>query len=265
MRLVASSPDPRLRGIVTRYADFGDRPGVPQETLEVPGRTITVIVDLDRGWTVEGERFGSFVGGLYARPVRVSHEGSFRGLQLDLEPPALRRLFGIPAGALGQATVGLDQLLGPGADELAERLDGAPDEAARFAILDQLLLRAAARAAPPRRPDVERAWTLLRASGGRLRVDALADAIGSSRRSLSAGFAEEIGLGPKAVARLMRVEAARRRLGRVPLGRLAAEHGFADQAHLSREFRALTGRTPSELAPLIEPPAADRPPAVAAS
>ena len=52
-------------------------------------------------------------------------------------------------------------------------------------------------------------------------------------------------MSPKVAARLVRFEAARRRLGTVPLARLAAEHGFADQAHLAREFRALGGAPPT--------------------
>ena len=252
MRLQVRAPDPRLRGIATRYVDFAGRPGVAEETAEVPGRTVTVMIDLDRGWTVEGEPLGSFVGGLYARPVRVAHPGSFRGVQLDLEPPALRRLFGLPAGEIARATVGLEHLLGAEAARWEARLHEAPTAAARFAALDALLLRAAGRATPER-PDLERAWALLRGSGGRIRVEALAEQLGCSRRTLATRFAEEVGLGPKAAARVIRVEAARRSLGRAPLARIAAEHGFADQAHLAREFRAITGRAPSALAPAPEP------------
>ena len=96
------------------------------------------------------------------------------------------------------------------------------------------------------RPDVARAWRLLRESGGRLRVDGLADALGCSRRHLADRFAEEVGVPPKVAARLIRFEAARARLGEVPLARLAAECGFSDQAHLAREFRALGGAPPTQ-------------------
>ena len=245
MRLTTGRPHPGLRGIVGSYADFEDRPGTPSETREAPGGGIVVIVDLDAGWTVEGERFGSFAGGLYARPVGVRHEGSARGVQLDLEPPAARALLGVPAGELGHRTVGLEHLLGADAARLAERLHDAPDPAARFALLDAVLLRRIARTGPPVRPDVERAWGLLRATGGRIRVDALADALGCSRRHLVNAFAQEVGVPPKVAARLVRFEAARARLGSVPLARLAAEHGYADQAHLSREFTALAGAPPT--------------------
>ena len=61
-----------------------------------------------------------------------------------------------------------------------------------------------------------------------------------------ARFATELGVAPKVAARLIRFETARMRLGTVPLARLAAEHGFADQAHLAREFRELGGAAPTE-------------------
>jgi AraC-like DNA-binding protein len=245
VRLTRGRPHPALRGVAGAYADFEERTGTPRETGEAPGRGIVVIVDLDDGWTVEGERFASFAGGLYARPVRVRHEGSARGVQFDLEPPAARALLGVPAGELSERTVALEDLLGRDAERLAERLHAAPTPQARFAALDDALLGAVARARAPVRPDVERAWALLRASGGRLRVEALAAALGCSRRHLAKRFAEEVGAPPKVAARLIRFEAARARLGSVPLARLAADHGFADQAHLAREFRALGGAPPT--------------------
>lgn len=245
MHLVRGRPHPALAGIVGGYADFALRTGSPTETGELPGRSVVVIVDLDAGWTVDGEPFGSFAGGLYARPVRVRHEGSARAVQVDLEPPAVRALLGVPAGELGQRTVALEELLGADAERLAERLHAAASPKARFAALDQALLRRVARASALVQPDVERAWALLRATGGRIRVDALARELGCSRRHLANRFAEEVGASPKLAGRLVRFEAARARLGAVPLARLAAEHGFADQAHLAREFRALGGAPPT--------------------
>lgn len=246
MYLIRGHPHPSLSGLVGGYADFAEHTDGPRETGEAPGRGVVVIVDLDAGWTVEGERFGSFAGGLYARPVRVRHEGSSCGVQFDLEPPAVRALLGVPAGELAERTVALDDLLGPDAGRLAERLHAAPDAASRFAVLDELLIGALGEARTSARPDVQRAWGLLRASGGSVRIEALAAALGCSRRHLARQFHREVGVSPKVAARLIRFEAVRHRVGSAPLARLAAEHGFADQAHLAREFRALGGAPPTE-------------------
>jgi AraC-like DNA-binding protein len=255
VRLTSAQPHPALRHVVSRYVDFEDRPGAPVTMHEAPGRSLVVIVDLDSGWTVEGDRFGSFVGGLYAHPVTVQHGGTSRAVQFDLEPLAARALLGVPAGELGHLTVDLHDLIGPDAARLQERLHDAPTAAARFALLDRELRRRTDRAHHPR-PDVARAWQLLHATHGSLRVEQLAEALGCSRRHLAKRFKEEVGVSPKTAARLIRFETARRRLGTVPLAQLAADLGYADQAHLTREFTALGGAPPTQFPHLQDAAAA---------
>jgi AraC-like DNA-binding protein len=235
-----------LRGLVGDYADFAQRADGPVETREAATAGIVLIVDLDQGWSVEGDRFRSFVGGVYMRPVRVRHEGSARGIQVNLEPAAVRRLTGVPAGELRERTVGLEDLFGPEAELIAEELYELPDPGARFAALDRELLRRVAAAPPHPHPDVEFAWQLLRACGGRMTIEELARRLGCSRRHLARRFAEEVGASPKQAARLIRFEAARRQIReRLPLGRIAVDCGYADQAHMAREFRELAGAPPS--------------------
>jgi AraC-like DNA-binding protein len=99
------------------------------------------------------------------------------------------------------------------------------------------------------------AWHRLVAGGDR-RVDRLADEIGWSRGYFARLFAAEFGLQPKETARVVRFDRARRALadgtvsGNAERGSLvadiAARHGYADQAHLSREWRRLAGCTPGE-------------------
>ncbi|WP_249715084.1 helix-turn-helix domain-containing protein [Rhizomonospora bruguierae] len=76
----------------------------------------------------------------------------------------------------------------------------------------------------------------------------LAREIGWSTRYLSRRFAE-IGLAPKVAGRVARFDRARRlmvaRGGAYPLAALAADCGYADQAHLTREFGALAGAPPA--------------------
>ena len=245
MHLVRGRPHPELTGLVGGYVDFSQSAAGPVETREVATAKIVLIVDLDDGWTIEGERYRSFAGGLYPRPVTVRHEGSAAGVQIALEPVAARGLLGIPAGELANRTVGLEALLGRRADEVAERLHGATGAAERFALLDAELRRALAGARHACRPDVQRAWSLLVRSGGRMRVGELAAELGCSRRHLVNRFADDIGAPPKVAARMLRFERARWRIGSAPLARLAAECGYADQAHLAREFSEFAGRPPT--------------------
>lgn len=81
----------------------------------------------------------------------------------------------------------------------------------------------------------------------RTSIDALADHHCVSRRQLERDVLRWIGTSPRHLSRVARVQAVSRRasLG-APLADIAADVGFADQAHLSRAVREITGLTPTE-------------------
>jgi AraC-like DNA-binding protein len=81
-------------------------------------------------------------------------------------------------------------------------------------------------------------------------VARVAARVGMDRRALARLFRREVGFGLKRYARLARFERALRavRAGNAPpLGLIAAQHGFADQAHLTHEFRCFAGYAPGRL------------------
>lgn len=79
-------------------------------------------------------------------------------------------------------------------------------------------------------------------------VEVTARSLGISSRHLRRLLIAEVGLAPKVLQRVMRMQrflsAAARRTG---LADAAADAGYADQPHLTREVRALTGVTPTRL------------------
>jgi AraC-like DNA-binding protein len=84
-----------------------------------------------------------------------------------------------------------------------------------------------------------------------LRADDLADAAGLGLRSLQRLVREQLGLTPKWLIRRYRMQEAAAALAGADapsLADLAASLGFADQAHLTREFRAVIGETPRRYA-----------------
>lgn len=145
---------------------------------------------------------------------------------------------------LANRSVALEDVVGPGAHELVERLADASGWAARFATLIDRALTARLAAAPPGEPGTRWALGRIEATGGRVRAGHLARELGWSHRRLIARFRDDIGLPPKAVARIVRFERVRRVLDGEPamgLAQAAATCGFADQAHLAREARDLVG------------------------
>ena len=80
------------------------------------------------------------------------------------------------------------------------------------------------------------------------RVDDVARLVGGSLRALQRLFSEYVGVSPKWVIRRYRLHEITERLaagGPVDWAGLAAELGYADQAHLVRDFRAMVGETPT--------------------
>jgi len=77
-------------------------------------------------------------------------------------------------------------------------------------------------------------------------VDDLLAATGLSPRQLQRWFEREIGMPPRAYLRLLRFRDAMHAIqaGEASLADTAAEHGYSDQAHMTRDFRDLAGEPP---------------------
>jgi AraC-like DNA-binding protein len=245
-------PHPLLAEHVLRMTGYVERTGAPLRRLEAPFQGIVVIISFDERLRLvdadgRDELHTSFTAGLSDGPTYTEHGGTQHGIQVDLTPPAARALLGLPLRELTNRVVSLEDVLGPTAWHLIERLYEQQGWDSRFRLLDQELGRRleAARPAPP---PVVAAWSRLRASRGRAEITALAAELGYSRRRLSARFADEFGLPPKTFARILRFERAAARLGSddgARFAEIAYDCGYYDQAHLNRDFREFAGASPS--------------------
>jgi AraC-like DNA-binding protein len=166
-------------------------------------------------------------------------------------PGGLRPFFGVPADALADLSVPLPQLWGrlaPG--PLAEGPGPAGPPASAALLLDRAERALAARADPADDGTAALIGQAQRGLRGGHSVPAVAARLGADRRALGALFRHEVGFGLKQYARLARFEQALvavRAADAPSLGLVAARLGFADQAHLTREFRHFAGCTPGRL------------------
>lgn len=96
-------------------------------------------------------------------------------------------------------------------------------------------------------PHLERALDQLRATGGGIRIGELARDLAISTRQLERLFERHVGVSPKLLARLLRVERVMSscRGARASLAAIAIETGYTDQAHMTREVRRTLGTTPA--------------------
>ncbi len=198
---------------------------------------------------------GAVVVGPMTRPVVPSFPPGTEHVALRLRPGRTERVLGVPAAALTDLTVPIGDLLGAAGRDLADRLGAAPDATTRRAVLSQLPGLAPAATIDDAALAGLR-WLVGRP--GRQVPDASAQ-VGLSARQFQRRVVRAIGYGPKRFQRVVRVQrvlaAGPDRLG--DLARLAADLGFADQAHLAREVGELTGRRPTDV--LAVPTAASPP------
>ncbi|MFI7060787.1 helix-turn-helix domain-containing protein [Kribbella sp. NPDC050124] len=256
---------------ISGYAYVGDPPALHRG---LPSQYLTLVITLDDPLGVAWpdspvEKYDTLIGGLHSTAVHIGETPNRSGIQLGLTPAASRALFGLPPGELASIVVGLDEVIGAPARVLTDRLRAAPTWVDRFDVLETMLLEQWAE--PPAgetRAEVGWAWRRLRETAGGIGVQDLAAEVGWSRRYLTERFTTEFGLAPKVAARVMRFEQAVGRLRRDPKAKLAdlsAELGYADQAHLTREWNTIAGCSPRQwVAEELLPNIQDAPPGAAA-
>ena len=138
--------------------------------------------------------------------------------------------------------------MGKGGSTVPERLVETRGDEARARLLFEELIRRRTDGPTPDRV-VQKASRLIEGSGGGISIDALRRALYVSERTLERRFKTEVGLSPKQAGRIarFRLAVARRHDDpEAPLGRIAHECGYYDQAHFTREFTALSGVSPTD-------------------
>ncbi|MGZ3419287.1 MAG: helix-turn-helix domain-containing protein [Polyangiales bacterium] len=139
----------------------------------------------------------------------------------------------------------LDELIRPREVERASvRIKSAETDAERVAIFEQFLLSIAR----PWKPDPVVLETLraIDESAGSVRIGALADSAAISQDALEKRFRRTVGATPKQYASIVRLRRAVESFGQGrSLTRVSLDAGYCDQSHFIRQFRHVTGMSPS--------------------
>ena len=255
VEMVLRRPSAALSPYVDRYVGYRQDRLASGTHQGLPSRSMTLIISLADPVTVLSmpdptatpQAFPGLISGLHAGPVTIAADRVQYGIHVELTPWAAGALLGHPAGVLASGIYDIRDVLGTRGSELLDRVREARDWTSRFAALDRVLGAHSERAWAPR-PEVAQAWTTLVRTGGRVPVNQLARHVGWSRRHLGERFRTELGLSPKTAGRVIRFDrshTALTRPARSGLAQIAVECGYADQAHLTREWRELAGLTPS--------------------
>ena len=191
------------------------------------------------------DRQQSFAAGLYAGPVYIESDGNAACVQVDFTPLGAYSFFGGAVTELAGRMIELEDVLGHDGRHLREQLGAMSCWQRRFDLIEAFVLR---RAGHTPSPEIAFAYRRLARSAGAISITALAGEIGWSRKHLVGRFRSELGLAPKSLARMMRFHRASRLAqsgSRLGWAGIAAESGYADQAHLAREFVEFAGEPPT--------------------
>ena len=206
------------------------------------GRTALVLRVIERG------RGDVYLVGPRTRALLKDATGFERAVMVQFKPGWSTPLVGVPAHELTDRFVSIDDVWGDPARALVLELIGASSTTEVVERLTRAFARRARSFSEPRSASLARRAARLFAEEG-ARVNSVAARLGVTARHLRRAFADNIGVGPKRFARAARLQRAVR-LARASSdwGRIAADTGYYDQAHLIADFGALVGLTPSAFA-----------------
>jgi AraC-like DNA-binding protein len=196
------------------------------------------------------EEPGPSVYGIVRGPFSRRIAGFGHVLGVRFRPGCFRPFLGHAVADLADRVVPAADLFGPEVLATQQAVLGTRDDAEMTRHAEEFLL-ARLPEPDPVADEVAEMVAVITADPTLVRVDAVADLLGVSVRRLQRLFAEYVGASPKWVLRRARLhEAAERasRGSRIDWSALAVELGYADQAHLTRDFTAAVGAPPAAYA-----------------
>lgn len=248
------APAAGLAGLVEHYWFIDWDLDEPYESRVVPHPCVNVVFQRHDPAGAFGE-----VSGVGRRLFVIKLEGTGRVCGAQFFPGAFRAFTREPVSALTDLRLPVGEVLADVDPDLdAVSIVSPPEPRSRVTAFDAFLLERVDEEPDPSR---ERAMALaarVRHDRAVTRVEELAELDGSTPRTLQRLFAEYVGVSPKAVIMRYRVQeaveaAAAPGGAELDWARVAAELGYADQAHLVRDFRAMLGISPAAFARTLSP------------
>lgn len=253
MRYREVKPTPPLRSFVECFWTLegdGFIDGSPPERI-LPDGCVELILNFgDRFLQHVGDQRHlqprNFIVGQMTGPILISATGVVRLLGIRFQPGGTRPFIDLPANEITDRVVelrGLSRRFERSLLRACESVEGLDQKIAavntfltsrvNHGKFDSHLLALAASVINRR---------------GLVSVDQLASHAGVSSRQLERRFLQEVGLGPKLLARIVRFQQVFRAVESNPAwAEVAIECGYYDQAHLIRDFNQFAQQTPAVL------------------
>lgn len=235
-------PKAELRKFVLCYWEFMASQDVEEPFVHhvMPDGCVSIVKPPGEFLVVIGPRLDEL-------QVLVRPQSTIRGIRFW--PGATRALLAIPGKQLRDVFGFVEEVLEQIPQDVAKDLQLAPSLEDFASLISESLSTSARQAG-----DLDRVVSLsvaeIMAADGRVSIAKIADRVGLSERQFQRRFRHEVGLTPKQFARIRRFRSSVQTMLDGKSGgwsEVALVHGFADQAHLCREYADLVGLSPEEL------------------
>ncbi len=235
------APSADISDIVSCFFEFVANGSAGEQIphVVIPDGCVSILFRFNRA---SGEG-ALLIKGLDSEPFRTVVDGADSHWGMKISPAAARAVLRCPAESVRT---------GPAADRFPHLTSGLVDSQAEcfeeFAAVLEDRIKALGLDSSAADPIVAEAARSIAGSAGELKISDVADHVGLGPRQLTRRFRTASGLTPKQFARFCRLRATGISLldSDMTWARRAAELGFTDQAHLTRELATLTGDRPRE-------------------
>lgn len=239
-RLTRIQPCAKLAPFVKHYwiVTWDLAEGEEYDQLVVPNPCVNLVV--------EPGKTACFAPGVTTISFRLKGAGCVFGVKFH--PGGFYPFIRTSISGLHEQPIPVTEVLGLSGGELEEAVFGRKDEQAMVEEMERLLLS--------RLPEPDSQAQFLREvvehiakDRGLTKVDMLCAHLKMNKRTVQRLFDQYIGVSPKWVIRLYRIQDAAERLDNGTYGELvglAMDLGYHDQAHFIKDFKNVTGQTPEE-------------------
>lgn len=226
----------------------------PQKNTIIPDGTMKMIFhygDPYRHYEEDGNNIllpRCFVIGQLTRPYIVEPTGRTGTFFVRFQPTGFLPFTSMPIKEMENTAVPLEKLFGEEGIEIQDNILHAHDNLKRIKLIESFLLGQLS--------NVDRIDNIVRSTietistaNGQLSINELSTQMNLNRRLLLRKFSSKVGLSPKQLSKIIRLQVSLKSLLSKKVNKLsdlAYENEFFDQAHFIKDFKQFTGLTPKE-------------------
>lgn len=190
----------------------------------------------------------SFVFGQITQPLDIEPTGETGIFAIRFHPDGFIPFATIPIYEMENRAVSLEELFGKDGIRLANEVLSAITNEDRMKMVESFLIK---RLTSPQTVDriAKSSVEVILQLNGQLSVDELSDQLNINRRQLERKFASVIGLSPKQLSKIIRLQATLKLIAAnrfESLTAIAYEGNYYDQAHFIKDFKEFTGMSPKK-------------------